>query len=80
MISFCIDEDNPGLNGEEEPVWVRLAPLREGDGMAEDCRLGEDFCWSSERGGLLEMTLSLESSCGGSGIGSGVICCKERKW
>lgn len=80
MIFFCIDEDNFGFNGDEEFVWVRLVLLREGDGMVEDCRLGEDFCWLFERGGLFEMILFFELSCGGSGIGFGVICCKERKW
>ena len=78
VISFCIVEDSVGLNGDEEPVWLRFVPLRDGDGMPDDWRLAGEVCWSLVSGGLPGMEFSLESSWEGSGIGSGVICYKKR--
>ena len=78
VISFCIVEDSVGLNGDEEPVWLRFVPLRDGDGMPDGWRLAGEVCWSLVSGGLPGTEFSLESSWEGSGIGSGVICYKKR--
>lgn len=73
-MSFCKDEDNVDLIGDEEPTWLWfVAALSDGEEMVDDWRLGDDFCWSLERGDLLGTELSLVSIWGGKGIGSGVI-------
>jgi len=77
-MSFCKDEDNVDLIGDEEPTWLWfVAALSDGEEMVDDWRLGGDFCWSLERGDLLGTELSLVSIWDGRGIGSGVIGYKK---
>ena len=44
-MSFCKDEDNVDLIGDEEPTWLWfVAALSDGEEMVDDWRLGEVTC------------------------------------